>query len=108
MRSHSEQKQLHLKLDPTKTRYWVSSEYALERAATLEEEERVQQAAYQQIQDALKPYYQQGWVLDGPFEEAVTLHRHLVARQGGWFSHDHFAAIVEAYVSLKRDRRAGA
>jgi hypothetical protein len=104
MRSHIERKQLHLKLDPTTTRYWVYAEYALERAATMEEEERVRQAAQQQIEAALRSYSQQGWVLDGTFEEAVTLHRHLVAHRGGWSSHDHFAAIVEAYVRVKRDR----
>jgi len=106
MPSHIERKQLHLKLDPTTTRYWVQAEYALERAATEEVEERVRQAAQQQIEAALRPYSQRGWVLDGSFEEAVTLHRHLVAHQGGWGSHEHFAAIVEAYVRVKRDHGA--
>jgi len=96
-------KNVHLQLDPALTRYWVSSEVDAWRASTDEEEDQVKKTAYQQIDEAIQPYLLEGWVVDGPYDQAVTLERRIVLKEGSLFrGHTHFAAVVAAKVRLRR------
>ncbi len=75
-------KEIHLRLDPALTRYWVATEYDADRASTDEEEDQVKQSAYQQVDAAIQPYLLEGWVLDGTHDQAVILQRRIVAKEG--------------------------
>jgi hypothetical protein len=104
--SHSpERKEVHLHLDPTMTTYQVQAEYDVASASTEEEDGRLKTLAYQQVEAALASYYQEGWVLNGTYQQSVFLERRIIGKEGSFLrGHTHVAAIVGAKVRLRRER----
>jgi hypothetical protein len=104
MPGRPQHKEVHLHLDPSLTNYWVATEYEAFHASTDEEEEQLKAVAYQQVDQAIKPYLAEGWVLDGAYDQSVGLERRIIKKEGSFLfgGHTHIAAIVGAKVRLRR------
>ena len=97
-------KEIHLHLDPNLTTYQVQAEYDVAYAGTEEEEKQLKTLAYQQVDAALKPYHDEGWVLDGTHHQSVFLERRIIGKEGSFLrGHTHVAAIVGAKVLLRKE-----